>query len=84
MPEENFQDNLLRMIGAVLYQLLSLQTAREMFAKSYASLGVAEKANVDQAVFQAVASNYQAITPESLRSQAQQKPQTGFQPSGTP
>ena len=84
MTEESFQDNLLRMIGAVLYQMLALQAAREMFGKSYYSLGGPEKVLLDQHVLQTVASNYQVITPENLRSQAQQKPQAGFQPSETP
>jgi hypothetical protein len=76
---ELFTDNLLRMIGAVLYQILLHQTAREMFGKSYPSLGVAEKLSLEQTVFQLVALSYQAITPESLRSQQQHKPQVGFQ-----
>lgn len=82
MPE-SFSDNLLRMIGAVLYQMLTHQTAREMFGKSYMSLGAAEKLSLEQTVFQMVASSYQAITPENLRSQQQHKPQAGFQSDPT-
>jgi hypothetical protein len=71
------------MIGAVLYQMLTHQTAREMFGKSYMSLGATEKLALDQTVFQMVASSYQAITPESLKSQQRHKPQAGFQTEPT-
>jgi hypothetical protein len=83
MPAESFSDNLLRMIGAVLYQILTQQTAREMFGKSYISLGVAEKVTLDQTVFQFVAATYESITPDKLKSQQQQKAQAGFQPEAT-
>lgn len=83
MPEELFSDNLLRMISAVLYQILTQQTAREMFGRSYMSLGAAEKVTLDQTVFQFVASSYQAITPDTIRTQQQHKPQAGFQPQPT-
>jgi hypothetical protein len=78
MPDV-FSENLLRMIGAVLYQMLTHQTAQEMFGKSYMALGAGEKLSLEQTVFQMVASSYQAITPENLRSQQQHKPQAGFQ-----
>ena len=80
MPDEIFADNLLRMIAATLYNLLALQSAREMFGKSYYSLGVAERSTVDAAILQGVAGNYQTITPELLKNQVTQKPQAGFQP----
>jgi len=43
--------------------------AREMFGKSYFSLGVAEKMTVDQTTVGIVAGNYQALTPEALAGQ---------------
>jgi hypothetical protein len=78
MADEKFSDNLLRMIAAELHFSNGLAAAREMFGKGYFALGGAEKAAVDQALFGHIASNYQAITPESLA--AQKAPQTvGFQ-----
>jgi hypothetical protein len=47
---EKFNDNLLRMIAAELHALTGLTAAREMYGKSYFSLGFGEKAAVDQAV----------------------------------
>jgi hypothetical protein len=74
MAEENFSDNLLRAITAHLHLLAGLNVAREMFSKSYFSLGVSEKATVDQMVWSMVASNYQGLTPETLGSQKTQEP----------
>jgi hypothetical protein len=50
MAEENFDTNLLRWISAELYFLLGMQAAREMFGKSYFSLGAGERIAVDNAV----------------------------------
>jgi hypothetical protein len=82
MPEEKFETNLLKVIAAELYYLLGLQAAREMYGKSYFSLGVGEKAAVDQAVLGAVGGNYNSITPEFLKGQQAQQPSQpiGFQP----
>lgn len=82
MPEERFEDNLARMVGAVLFHMSHLMTAREMFAKSYYALGQGEKAVVDQTVFQTVAGYYASITPEMLKSQTAQA-KAGFQPQQT-
>ena len=49
-----------------------MTAAREMFGKSYFSLGVPEKVAVDQAVLGFVSSNYQVLTPEFLASQQAQ------------
>jgi hypothetical protein len=62
----NFHDNLLRMLAAQLHFSNAMTAAREMFGRSYFSLGAAEKVAVDQAVFGATAGNFQAITPEFL------------------
>ena len=43
-----------------------MTAAREMFSKSYFSLGVGEKAAVDQAMFGMISSYFQGITPEHL------------------
>jgi len=80
MADETFETNLLRLVAAETFFLLSLNASREMFGKGYFSLGVSEKAAVDQAVLAAVGANYQSLTPEYLKSQT--IPQTvGFQPS---
>jgi hypothetical protein len=78
MPEEDFLTNIARMIAATLYYSVSLQTAREMYGKSYFELGVGEKGTVDQMVFGTVAGNYQSVTPENLKKQTAQQP-AGFQ-----
>lgn len=64
MSEADFATNLLRSMLANLYFQTSMQVSREMFQKSYFSLGNAEKIAVDQAAFGHVASNYNALTPE--------------------
>jgi hypothetical protein len=82
MPEEIFETNIMRFIAAQLYFSVTMQAAREMYGKSYFSLGVVEKADLDQLVFGAIAANYQAVTPEKLRTQTVQQP-AGFQvPTG--
>jgi hypothetical protein len=77
MAQENFTDNLLRAVVAQLHLLNGMTAAREMFGKSYFSLGGGEKATVDQTVFAMIAGNYQSLTPESLASQQAQQP-VGF------
>lgn len=79
MPEEKFETNLLRMIVAELYSSLSLQVSRAMFGKEYFALGVGERATVDQAALAQVTANYQAITPDLLRTTPAGNP-VGFQP----
>ena len=77
MAEEKFETNVLRLIAAEIYFSLSMNAAREMFGKSYFSLGAVEKAAVDQAVLQAVGANYLAMTPEWLATPQAQP--VGFQ-----
>jgi hypothetical protein len=66
MAEDTFDTNLLRWISSELYFSLGMQASREMYEKSYFSLGIAEKTAVDNAVGAAVRANYQAMTPELL------------------
>ena len=73
---EDFMTNIARMIAATYSA--SLQTAREMYGKSYFELGIGEKVTVDQMAFGTVAPNYQAVTPENLNRQTAQQP-AGFQ-----
>jgi hypothetical protein len=79
----DFDTNLLKMAVAELYFLLGMQAAREMYGKSYFSLGVAEKATLDGVVWQNVSGNFQQLQPDFAMFQTAQKP-VGFQtPSGT-
>jgi|HubBroStandDraft_5_1064220.scaffolds.fasta_scaffold1851758_2 hypothetical protein len=64
-----FETNLLKMIAAELHFLSAVSTSRELYGKSYFSLGASEKVAVDQMVFGLVGSNYVGITPEMLKSQ---------------
>ena len=75
---EDFTTNMLRMICGTLYFSASMQASREMYGRSYFSLGVGEKAALDQLVLASVAANYQNVTPETLAIQATTKP-AGFQ-----
>ena len=89
MADENFPTNVIRMIAAELHFQSAIQVSREMFDKSYFSLGAAEKIAVDQAVHGFVGSNYREITPEFLAAQEPRQP-VGFGipkpdvPSATP
>ena len=74
MAEEKFSDNLLRAIYAQLHFQSGLLAAREMYGKSYFSLGVTEKNALDQMVFGTIASTYQSITPERLASHKSKQP----------
>lgn len=78
MDDAKFIINLLRLVGSQLALQNAMTLSREMFAKSYFSLGVGESATVDQAMFQMTAANYQSITPEFLEGQQ------GKQPMGFP
>lgn len=72
--DEKFPVNLLRMIAASLYYANALSTSREMFGRGYLSLGVGEKAAVDQAVLAYVGGNYHSLTPEFLEAQQARLP----------
>jgi hypothetical protein len=78
MAEEKFSDNLMRAIAAELHFLNGMTAAREMFGKSYFSLGLSGKAAVDQTLLGMVAANYQSLTAESLAAQARQPAGFGF------
>ncbi|HEY4776873.1 MAG TPA: hypothetical protein VIH56_04370 [Candidatus Acidoferrales bacterium] len=78
MPDASFETNLLKMLAAELYFLSAMTASREMYGKSYFSLGVAEKTTLDGVVWQNVSANLQAITPDLIKPQIDQKP-VGFQ-----
>jgi hypothetical protein len=93
MADETFATNLFKMLAAELHFQNAMVAAREMFGRSYFSLGTGEKVAVDQAVFGYVANNYKDITPDFLAGQETRQPVGfGFQPvppkqenpSGTP
>lgn len=74
MPE-NFTDNLMRAAVAYLQFQCQMTCAREMFSRSYLSLGLSEKFAVDQAVIGLASTNYAALTRELL---SPDKPGVGF------
>ncbi len=74
---DKFELNLLKLVAAELYFSLGMRAAREMYGKSYFSLGVGEKLAVDQAVHQTVQANFQGLTPDFVMFQTAQKP-VGF------
>lgn len=81
MAEEEFSTALSRLLCAETWFLCSLTASREMYGKSYFSLGVAEKQAVDGAVLSAIGSNLSSLTPEWLGVVAPKK--TGFRPEKT-
>lgn len=76
MSDEAFAINLMRATAASLQFQCQMTCAREMFSKSYFSLGLAEKGAVDQALFAHISMNFQALTPEFLGAGTTQ--QAGF------
>jgi hypothetical protein len=77
MSKNSFSENLLRLIAAELRLLNGMTAAREMFGKSYFSLGMGEKAIVDQTVIGFVAANFHTLSPETLADQTATNP-VGF------
>ena len=80
---EKFEVNVLKMIASTLYFSAAMQASREMYGKSYFSLGVAEKTAIDQMVNQQVTGNFQALNPDLPMFQIVQKP-VGFQNQTAP
>lgn len=81
MPD-SFEVNLHRFNGGCAFSFLVLATAREMFGKSYFSLGQGERAAVETASFALAASGFQTLTPQYFAN-LQPGPQgtAGFQPA---
>lgn len=65
----DFQVEVIKLVAAELYFLTGLTASREMYGKSYFSLGVSEKAAVDQAVWTQISGNLAAITPQIFAKQ---------------
>lgn len=76
--EKQFEVNLLRLVAAETFFLCSLTAAREMYGRSYFSLGVAEKQSLDQQVLSQIGGNFQSLTPEWFGGQTEGQP-VGFQ-----
>ena len=74
-----FQVNLLRAIAAHLNVLSTLQTAREMFGKSYFSLGAEERKAAEKAQYELILSHYYGVTHEVLANAPRTEP-IGFCP----
>ena len=63
MAEEIFSENLMRMVAAELHLLNTMTVSREMYGRGYFSLGVGERASVDQTAVNTIAAPYRDITP---------------------
>lgn len=74
----DFQLEVIKLVAAELYFLTGLTASREMYGKSYFSLGVSEKAAVDQAVWTQISGNLAAITPQIFAKQIP-GPKAGFE-----
>jgi hypothetical protein len=74
MAEERFSENLNRLIAAELHFFNRMTASREMFGNSYFSLGISEKAVVDQTVTATISGIYQGITPASLEAPHVEQP----------
>jgi hypothetical protein len=77
--DKDFDSKVLKFIASELYFLTALTASREMYGKSYFSLGVAEKQAVDSAVWSQTFGNFQQITPQLLGEQPE-APKVGFHP----
>jgi hypothetical protein len=74
---DEFDTNLLRLACASQYFVASMMASREMFGKSYFSLGAEEKQTLDQTVFRSIFGNHASITPATFAGQTPAP--TGFQ-----
>jgi hypothetical protein len=72
--DEKLNQNLIRLICAENFFLASMNASREMYGKSYFSLGVAEKQALDQMVLNSILGNFQSLTPEWFGEQPQGHP----------
>jgi hypothetical protein len=75
--QDEYDTNLLRLACASQYFVASMIASREMFAKSYFSLGTEEKQVLDQTVYRSIFGNLASITPATFVTQ--NPAQTGFQ-----
>jgi hypothetical protein len=73
MPNESFEENLLRLIGAELFLSLAMNAARDIFGKGYFALQLHEREAVEGTVRKAVAAGYGSLTPDLLKEELQQQ-----------
>jgi hypothetical protein len=66
MPKDLFFEALVKLLCAETWCSCQMTASREMFGKSYFSLGVAEKQAVDQIVLNTIGAIQNSITPEWL------------------
>ena len=78
MALDPYEQTLLKLLCAETYFSCQMTASREMYAKSYFSLGVAEKQAVDQTVLGSIGAILSQITPEWLG--VADPKQRGFQP----
>ncbi len=69
--DEQFGQNLLRLLCAENFFSVAMLASREMYGKSYFSLGEAEKRALDQTVLNSISANYFALVPEWFGSSSQ-------------
>jgi hypothetical protein len=74
MADRDFSNNIIRMLAGELHVSNLMTAAREMFGKSYFSLGDWEKHSVEHAVLAMAATAYHMVTPEFLTEQTAQRP----------
>jgi hypothetical protein len=81
MPQDNREIDLMRLLIAEIWFGISMKAARELYGRSYFSLGMIEKSALDQTVASLVATHYCALT-TTLPQQPAASPsrQAGFQP----
>jgi len=83
MAEQKFSDNLLRVIAAEMHVLNCSQAARDLFGKSYYSLGQTERSIVDKTILELIGGNFQTLTADYLATPKIQEP-VGFRAPSEP
>lgn len=80
--EQSYETKLLRLVAAETFFLCSMVASREMYGKSYFSLGVSEKQTLDQSVLNQIGGNFQALT-LAWFGEPTEAQKAGFHPSDT-
>lgn len=81
---QQYNTNLLRFVSAELYALLSMNGARDLFARGYFQLSQPEKAAVDELVRAMVGDNYRALSQEYFESRPETRAGFQSQPQSSP
>jgi hypothetical protein len=81
MAQESGEIDLMRLLIAEIWFGISMKAAREMYGRSYFSLGMMEKFALDQTVASMVAAHYFAMGPQLPRPLSRQI--AGFQPEAS-